>query len=286
MRLTSPARLEPLGEFEVATNADVVAALERARKVQPEWAHTSFRVRQRLLERAVRILVERQEEFLDVIVSETGKAREEALATEILAACDALQFYAKRARRILADRSVPLHLMKSKKLRISYRPLGVVGIITPWNFPFLLALNPTVQALIAGNAVLLKPSEVTPTPAPPQDAAPDAKPDAPAGPPSTGLGGAAAGAPSGVTAEVGGGDSALGWYNAAVKAALESAWEKPYLENQGRTYSVVIAFDIARDGTTRNLRIVESSGIPSLDRSAQRAGRRRPSPRCHGPSFP
>jgi len=116
-----------------------------------------------------------------------------------------------------------------------------------------------------------KPSEVTPTPAPPQDAAPDAKPDAPAGPPSTGLGGAAAGAPSGVTAEVGGGDSALGWYNAAVKAALESAWEKPYLENQGRTYSVVIAFDIARDGTTRNLRIVESSGIPSLDRSAQRA---------------
>ena len=162
LRLSSPARLEPLGEVELASPADVVAALEHARKVQPEWSRTSFRVRQRLLERAVRILVERQEAFLDVIVSETGKPREEAQATEILAACDALQFYAKRASRILADRSVPLHLMKTKKLRISYRPLGVVGIITPWNFPFLLALNPTVQALMAGNAVLLKPSEVTP----------------------------------------------------------------------------------------------------------------------------
>ena len=162
LRLSGPARLEPLGEIELATAADVAVASERARKVQPEWASSPFRVRQRLLERALRILVERQEEFLDVIVSETGKPREEAHATEILAACDALQFYAKRAGRILADRTVPLHLMKTKKLRISYRPLGVVGIITPWNFPFLLALNPTVQALLAGNAVLLKPSEVTP----------------------------------------------------------------------------------------------------------------------------
>jgi succinate-semialdehyde dehydrogenase/glutarate-semialdehyde dehydrogenase len=162
MRLASPARLEALGEIEFSTAADIASALDRARKAQREWAATSFRARRRLLERAVRILVERREEFLDVIVSETGKAREEALVTEIFGACDALQFYAKRAGRILADRTVPLHLMKTKKLRISYQPLGVVGIITPWNFPFLLALNPTVQALVAGNAVLLKPSEVTP----------------------------------------------------------------------------------------------------------------------------
>src|SRR5690606_6466972 len=56
----------------------------------------------------------------------------------------------------------PLHLMKTKRLRLVYKPLGVVGIITPWNFPFVLALNPTAQALMAGNAVVLKPSEVTP----------------------------------------------------------------------------------------------------------------------------
>jgi protein TonB len=116
-----------------------------------------------------------------------------------------------------------------------------------------------------------KPHEAAPAPTPPQESAPDATPDTPTGPANVGPGPPAAGAPSGVTAVVGGGDSALGWYNAAVKAALESAWEKPFLEDQGQTYSVVIAFDIARDGTTRNIRIVETSGIPSLDRSAQRA---------------
>jgi periplasmic protein TonB len=74
-----------------------------------------------------------------------------------------------------------------------------------------------------------------------------------------------------VTATVGGGDTSMNWYGAAVKAALESAWAKPYLEDAQGVASVVIAFDIARDGTTRNLRIVQSSGIPSMDRSAQRA---------------
>ncbi|MEE9608998.1 MAG: succinic semialdehyde dehydrogenase [Myxococcota bacterium] len=163
LRLSSPATLEPLGEIEVQNDADVRAAVERARKAQPAWAGLGFEQRGRYLERAVRALVERQDEFVDVIVSETGKPRVEALASEIVSSCDALQFYAKRAKRILADRTVPLHLLKTKKLKIHYRPLGVVGIITPWNFPFVLSLNPTAQALMAGNTVVLKPSEVTPS---------------------------------------------------------------------------------------------------------------------------
>jgi succinate-semialdehyde dehydrogenase/glutarate-semialdehyde dehydrogenase len=162
LHLRSPATLEPLGEIEVAAAADVAAALERARKAQPDWAALSFAERGRYLRRAVRVLLGRQDEFLTAIERETGKPRTEALAVEILASCDALEFYAKNARRFLSDRTVPLHLLKTKRLRISYRPLGVVGIITPWNFPFLLSLNPTVQALAAGNAVLLKPSEATP----------------------------------------------------------------------------------------------------------------------------
>jgi len=161
-RLRSPATLEVLGELEVQAAGDVRAALERARKAQPAWAETSSHARRRILERAGRILVERQDEFVDVIVAETGKPREEALALEVMAACDALHFYAKRAQGILAERTLPLHLLKTKKLKICYRPLGVVAIVTPWNFPFLLSLNPVVQALVAGNAVLLKPSEATP----------------------------------------------------------------------------------------------------------------------------
>jgi len=162
LRLSNPATLEPVGEIEVDTAADVGAAIERARKAQPDWAELGFEARGRYLRRAVDVLIEKQDEFVDVIVSETGKPRVEALAAEIVTSCDALQFYAKRAKRILADRNVPLHLLKTKKLKISYRPLGVVGIITPWNFPFVLSLNPAAQALMAGNAVVLKPSEVTP----------------------------------------------------------------------------------------------------------------------------
>jgi acyl-CoA reductase-like NAD-dependent aldehyde dehydrogenase len=160
--LSNPATLEAVGAIDVHTAADVAAAVERARKAQPAWAELGIPERARFLERAIRVLLARQEDFVDVICSETGKPRLEAVATEILTACDSLQFYAKRAHRILADRTIPVHLMKTKKLKLSYRPLGVVGIITPWNFPFILALNPTAQALVAGNAVVLKPSEVTP----------------------------------------------------------------------------------------------------------------------------
>jgi acyl-CoA reductase-like NAD-dependent aldehyde dehydrogenase len=162
LRLASPATLEAIGEIEVQTAEDVQAAVERARKAQPAWAALGFDQRARFVRRAIAVLLERRDELLDVIVRETGKPRAEALAAELLAACDAMEFYAKRARRILADRSVPVHLVKHKRLRISYKPLGVVGVITPWNFPFILSLNPSVQALMAGNAVLLKPSEVTP----------------------------------------------------------------------------------------------------------------------------
>jgi succinate-semialdehyde dehydrogenase/glutarate-semialdehyde dehydrogenase len=162
LRLSNPATLAALGEIEVQTAADVAAAVERARKAQPAWAALSFDERGRFLERAVRVILDRQEEILDGIVAETGKPRVEALATELLTSCDALQYYAKRAGRILAERTLPLHLLKTKKLRVAYKPLGVVGIITPWNFPFVLSLNPSAQALMAGNAVVLKPSEVTP----------------------------------------------------------------------------------------------------------------------------
>lgn len=161
-RLRNPATLEEAGEFAVRSAEDVRAAVESARKAQRDWGALAPDERGRFLKRAVAVLLEKQDEFAAVITRETGKPEAEVLAAELMMSCDVMSFYAKRAARILADRSVPLHLLKTKKLKISYRPLGVVAIITPWNVPFLLALNPTVQALMAGNAVILKPSEVTP----------------------------------------------------------------------------------------------------------------------------
>jgi acyl-CoA reductase-like NAD-dependent aldehyde dehydrogenase len=137
-------------------------AVARARAAQPGWNALGFDGRARLLLRALEILLERQDEYIAVIGRETGRPSFETLMMEILPACDSLAYYAKRAERILRDEKPSLHLLKTKKLVITYRPLGVIGIITPWNGPFILTLNPSVQALMAGNAVVLKPSEVTP----------------------------------------------------------------------------------------------------------------------------
>ncbi len=86
LRLANPATLAPIGEFEVQDAADVRAAIERARKAQPLWAELSFEERGRYLERAIRMILARQEEIIDVIVAETGKPRVEALAAELLPA--------------------------------------------------------------------------------------------------------------------------------------------------------------------------------------------------------
>jgi succinate-semialdehyde dehydrogenase/glutarate-semialdehyde dehydrogenase len=164
LQLQSPATLEPIGDLEVATAADVHAALTAARAAQPAWAALPVEERARYMWRALEILLARQDEYIETVRRESGKPRTDALMIEIWAGCDALAYYAKRAAKLLRPERRRLHgaLALMKRLELLYRPLGVIGIISPWNGPFILSLNPTVQALMAGNAVLLKPSEVTP----------------------------------------------------------------------------------------------------------------------------
>ena len=162
LRTRCPVDRHVLKEFDVATAEDVAEAMSRARAAQPAWAAASYSERAVVMQRALQILIEKQETFIDRIVAETGRSRMETTMMEIFAACDSLNFYSRRAERMLKDRSIGLHLLRMKRARITYTPLGVVGVITPWNGPFILSLNPTVQALMAGNAVLIKPSEVTP----------------------------------------------------------------------------------------------------------------------------
>jgi len=164
LSLANPATREPIGEIEVQNAHDVASALEMARKAQPDWAARSVAERARYLTRAVQKLIERQDEFIEVLVRESGKPRTEVLMMEIYSACDVLTYYAKHAAEMLHAEKRRLHgfMRFMKKLRIEYEPLGVVGVISPWNGPFILSLSPAIQALLAGNAVLLKPSEVTP----------------------------------------------------------------------------------------------------------------------------
>jgi succinate-semialdehyde dehydrogenase/glutarate-semialdehyde dehydrogenase len=164
LELRSPVDLEPFGTIDCATPDDVRGAIERARKAQPGWAELSFEERGRFVYKFIDRFLERQDEILEIIASETGKTRTEAISMEIVAPLMAASYYAKRAERFLKPRKRRISGIMGfgKQLRIAYLPLGVVGIITPWNGPIALAVNPVVQALMAGNAVLLKPSEVTP----------------------------------------------------------------------------------------------------------------------------
>src|SRR5579875_1544236 len=151
-----------LGKLPIADEEAVRAAVATARAVQPFWAALSFRQRGVYLLRFRDIVLERSDKLAQVISQEVGKPRVESMLTEILAAADIINYYVKNAEKMLADEPVPLHLLKHRKSYLHYVPYGVIGIISPWNFPFVISLSEVVTALIAGNAVVLKPSELTP----------------------------------------------------------------------------------------------------------------------------
>lgn len=164
LELQNPADLTAIGSMPCAGSEEVKHAVQKARIAQKDWAVLSFPQRSRYMHRMLDVLLEQQDRVVETVVRETGKAPLDALNMEVFAACDALNYYAKNTGKILKTRKKRVHGMMGilKQLRISYRPLGVIGIITPWNGPFILAINPVIQALMAGNAVILKGSEVTP----------------------------------------------------------------------------------------------------------------------------
>src|SRR4051812_13769520 len=141
--------------------ADIVA---RARTAQPGWEAMGFDGRARILRRAQKWVVDNAPRIIDTIVSETGKTHEDAQLAEVSYAAHAFGFWAKKAPEYLADEKVhstnPFVL--GRKLVVRYRPVGVVGIIGPWNYPLTNSFGDAIPALAAGNTVVLKPSEVTP----------------------------------------------------------------------------------------------------------------------------
>ncbi|MEP1471877.1 MAG: aldehyde dehydrogenase family protein [Halieaceae bacterium] len=164
LQLRSPVTLETTGELVCANADDVAEAIIKARRAQPSWAATSMKSRRKIVEKALQLVLERQDEIIDTVVAETGKARTDAMSMEIFSVADSLCYYAKNAEKFLQPRKRKVHgiLGIAKQLRILYKPLGVVGLITPWNGPFVLVMNQAVQAILAGNTVVAKGSEVTP----------------------------------------------------------------------------------------------------------------------------
>jgi acyl-CoA reductase-like NAD-dependent aldehyde dehydrogenase len=162
LRPVNPATLEPVGV--VAVTEDVAPVVAAAAAAQSAWARSSFEDRRALLERVSRVLVERMDEIAATTTAETGKPIVESFTTELMLGVEQVAWLAKNVERVLAPERIRygVSYLAHKRARIVYEPLGVVALITPWNFPFAIPLSQVAGAVAAGNGVVLKPSELTP----------------------------------------------------------------------------------------------------------------------------
>jgi acyl-CoA reductase-like NAD-dependent aldehyde dehydrogenase len=159
-----PSSGETIARFESCAPAEMPAIFERARAAQAAWAAQPIRERVAALRRLRDAIFDSRDEIAGVISRETGKPRIEAVFAEIILALDTGDFLACRAPKWLRPGRVPHHniAVKAKSGWLEYEPLGIVAIISPWNYPFAIPLAQVIPALAAGNAVVLKPSELTP----------------------------------------------------------------------------------------------------------------------------
>jgi succinate-semialdehyde dehydrogenase / glutarate-semialdehyde dehydrogenase len=161
IEVRNPATGEIVGHVAAAAPAEIRDAASRAREAQHLWKELSFRERARIIRRFHDLILDRRDQVFDTIQSETGKARRDALAEVITVAGTARYYLAHGQEHLKPKRHRPaVPLLTSAE--VIYKPYGLVGLITPWNYPFLLSVGDALPALLAGNAVLIKPSELTP----------------------------------------------------------------------------------------------------------------------------
>jgi acyl-CoA reductase-like NAD-dependent aldehyde dehydrogenase len=164
IRVENPATGEFVASVPRIAPADVAALVARARAAQPAWEALGFDGRGEILRRAQKWVVENSDRIARTIVSETGKTYDDALIAEIGYVASAFGFWAKHAPRFLADEKVRASspFLVGRRLVVRYRPLGVIGVIGPWNYPLTNSFGDCIPALAAGNSAVLKPSQSTP----------------------------------------------------------------------------------------------------------------------------
>jgi acyl-CoA reductase-like NAD-dependent aldehyde dehydrogenase len=164
IQVENPATGEVVGSVATVSVEELHAMAERGRAAQPAWEALGFDGRAKVLRRAQKWTTDNAERIAKTIVAESGKTYEDALLAEVAYAANAFGFWAKHAPAYLGDERVrsanPFVL--GRKLVVRYRPLGLVGVIGPWNYPLTNSFGDCIPAMAAGNAVILKPAEVTP----------------------------------------------------------------------------------------------------------------------------
>jgi succinate-semialdehyde dehydrogenase/glutarate-semialdehyde dehydrogenase len=160
----NPATGELVGSVATITPDQVQGVVDDVARIQPAWAELSLKTRGAYLRRAADALLDDIDELAELLVAEQGKPRAEAYTMELLPTVDALHWCAKAGPKILADEKVRMSqaFLASKKSRFTYEPIGVVGVIAPWNYPWSIPFGEVAIALMAGNGVVLKPASLTP----------------------------------------------------------------------------------------------------------------------------
>jgi acyl-CoA reductase-like NAD-dependent aldehyde dehydrogenase len=159
----NPATGELIGTVETIVPAKVQGIVDDVAEVQPFWAALSLEDRSRYMRRAVDVLLADLDEIAELLSNEQGKPRVESYTMELLPTVDSLKWIADNGPQILADEklSMPLFL-KSKSAKFTFEPIGVVGVIAPWNYPWSIPFGEVAIALMCGNGVVLKPASLTP----------------------------------------------------------------------------------------------------------------------------
>ncbi len=159
----NPATGEILAELPCAGPEEIKRAVAAARAAQKDWAALPVAERARYLKRFERELFAARHDFARLITRENGKPLAESLLTELLATLDTAAYFSRHAERFLRTEAVPHSnpVVKAKRGWLRHEPLGVIGVISPWNYPLSIPAGQVIPALVAGNAVVLKPSELT-----------------------------------------------------------------------------------------------------------------------------
>ncbi|HYO64339.1 MAG TPA: aldehyde dehydrogenase family protein [Pyrinomonadaceae bacterium] len=159
-----PATGGEVGRAPLRSAEEVRAAVARARRAQPGWAALTYAERGRVILRARALVLAEMEEIAELISRESGKPVAEAFAMELVPTLDLMRYFARETARLLKPERLDIgqYALLGRSSRVVYKPLGVVAVISPWNFPWAIPLGEVVMALAAGNAVVLKPSELTP----------------------------------------------------------------------------------------------------------------------------
>ena len=160
----NPATGARIGAVATVTPDQVQRVVDDVAEVQPFWAQLSLSERAAYLRRAAQVLLDHSDEIAELITTEQGKPRVESYTMEVLPTVDLLHWCADNGPKILAQEPVryPQIMMKQKKSAFSYEPIGVVGVIAPWNYPWSIPFGEVAIALMAGNGVVLKPASLTP----------------------------------------------------------------------------------------------------------------------------